>query len=1006
MISAIATLPLNGVDQENRPRPLSLLQQLDPDVPNVVTLGQTFEDLLFDAIAWWEIIGQDSGGYPTSIRRRDPSSVSLQPPNDYRSLAPLPSGQDPRGASVWIDGREVPIDKVMRFDSPNPGILTAGAKTIRQWLLLDGASSLYASDPRPLDYFTPAEGAEEIPDEEVQGILAQWRDARKRRATGWVPAALKYNSVDSPTPQELQLAELKREVRLEIANLVGVDPEDLGVSTTSRTYANAVDRRRDRINDVLAPYMRAVTDRLSMGDVTRRGVRVVWDLRDYLKSNPTEQASVHKTYHDMGALELDEIRYDIGRPPLGNEAVREAERIAREAAAAQPLPPAGQMPEDMMTNSRPTGLQLDATDTTPNGMRRLELAATSLDFRVESESRTIWGLAIPYGQVVEKWGMRFRFQPGSIEWSDQVSRVKLLRDHSFSQAIGYATKLTQTREGVVGKYKLGRGPMADEALMGAEDGVLDGLSAGVEFDLENDVLLSRDGVYDVYRAHMSETSLTAMPAFDDARVTKVAASRTEGNRAMEDCASCGQQHAPGVACASRPQNQPAPPANQQQQAPAGLQLNDDQLRTLMAQPGVMAALAGVPAQQQATTTPQGFTLSAEQLGMLAAGGHLRNLLSGMLGAPAEGNAAPAEEPRQVVDPTRRTVAVTATREAPSYRFDSKGMLQPAKHDFGLDMIAALKGGNNPDTTEHRRVMEFIRAQFDVVSSDVNELNPTIQMPRYIDQREFRYPIWSAINKGAPPNGIQPFQWPKFNTAAGLTGAHVEGVEPASGTFTTTSQSVTPTPNSGKAKISRETWDMGGMPGISDLIWRQMMRGWFEALEAAIVTELNAATPTSLGAFTVAGGTLPVGSPGTTLANEMRKYLSALHFVRGGFSFETAFTQIDLYQHLAGAVDSTGRPIFPAIGPTNADGTIETRYQSINVNGLPFLPAWALAATGIVPASSYLIDPVSVDGWASAPNQLIIDQTEVANVYIGMWGYKATAINDISGVREIIYDPAV
>ncbi len=65
----------------------------------------------------------------------------------------------------------------------------------------------------------------------------------------------------------------------------------------------------------------------------------------------------------------------------------------------------------------------------------------------------------------------------------------------------------------------------------------------------------------------------------------------------------------------------------------------------------------------------------------------------------------------------------------------------------------------------------------------------------------------------------------------------------------------------------------------------------------------------------------------------------------------------------------------------------------------------LAASGTVAASSYLFDRESVHGWASAPQRLTIDQTEVANVYVGLFGYKATAISDINGVREIVYDPA-
>src|SRR5690606_11014972 len=82
MIFSISTLSLALLDGENQEHRSPLLEQLDPDVPNVVTLAQTVEDLLFDGIAWWLVTAQDFAGYPVAVRHLDPSSVSLQPPAD------------------------------------------------------------------------------------------------------------------------------------------------------------------------------------------------------------------------------------------------------------------------------------------------------------------------------------------------------------------------------------------------------------------------------------------------------------------------------------------------------------------------------------------------------------------------------------------------------------------------------------------------------------------------------------------------------------------------------------------------------------------------------------------------------------------------------------------------------------------------------------------------------------------------------------------------------------
>lgn len=992
MLCSIATLPIVQLDRNNRQVDNPLFRQIDLDVPNVVTLAQTIEDLVFDAISWWEITGTDPDGFPIAARHRDVSSVSLVPPNTAASLAPLPSGWDPHGAKVWIDGQPVAASRVIRFDSPNQPILATGAKAIRRALLLDAAASMYADDPRPLDYFTPAEGADEIDDDEALAIIAKWKAARKQRSTGWVPSSLNYNQVSTPTPQQMQLVELQKQVGIEIANLLGVDPEDLGISTTSRTYANDVDRRRSKVNDVLAPYMRAITDRLSMGDVTRRGHRVKFDLDDYLKSNPTERAAVQKTYVDMGALTKEEVREDEGRPPLPPE-----ERPApppptddRAADPAQPEDTAG----EIMTNSRTTRLQFNAT-----GVRTLEFQATRAEFRVDAETRTIWGLAIPYNEIVSKWGMQFRFLPGSIEWSSEVSRVKFLRDHDPSNAIGYAQKLTDSPEGVLGKYKLGRKPEATAALMDAEDQISDGLSAGVEFDLDADARWNKeDGVYDVYRATMVETSLTAMPAFDDARVTKVAASRTKGGNAMEECATCGTRHAPGAAC-STPQTQPTNQPETPEAAPAGMQLSADQRRRLLDQPGVVDQLFTqlVQPQPQAEAQPQAprAELSAEQMGVLMSRPGGAQIVGALLGVQI---AEPEPERPAQVDPTRRMGATRVTDPA-SYTFDRRGQLAPAAHDFGIDLVRAT----NPtfaDKAASDRIMEFVRQNFDVVSTNVDELNPTINMPRFVDQREFMYPIFSAVNRGAPPNGVQPFSWPLFSSASGLVGANVEGTEPASGTYVTGSQSVTPVPLQGKAKISRQVWDMGGTPGLSDVLWRRIQRDWYETIEAAIVTKLAAASLTSLGTLTAGGGTGKA-----TLIAELSGFLAQLQFARGGFRFDVGFAQADLYGAFVGAVDTTGRPMFPILGQSNANGQAAGQWANVKIGGVPFLPAWALAAAGQVNATpSYLIDSTAVDAWATPPLRLTFDNHEVANVYVGVWGYHAEAVNDTAGARAINYDP--
>jgi HK97 family phage prohead protease len=926
-ICSLATMPLEQLGPDNSVVPSPLLRQLDPDVPNVVTVSQTVEDLLFESVAWWLVTSTDFAGFPMTVRHLSPSQVSVNPPSG-RNPSPLPAGTDPRGAAIWVDGQPVSASRIIRFDSPNPAVLKHAGREIRRAILLDKAAGLYADDPRPLDFFSPADGADPVDDDEIAEILRQWKAARKTRTTGYVPAALRYESVDTPNPQQLQLVELQRQASLDIANALGIDPEDLGISTTSRTYSNDVDRRRNRLNEVLSPYMRAVTDRLSMGDVTRRGYTVRFNTTEYLMPNPGERWGIYSTAQAMGALSIDEIRRAEGYPPI----------------------PAG----DQEVGGDPGLDQLIAPPPSRTfGEGSLTFADVPLvAFSVDRENRVIEGVAVPYDRVASQGGLRFRFEPGSLQVSD-VPRVKLLRDHDTRQPLGKAMQLRDTESGFLARFKVARGPDGDRALELAEDGVLDGLSVGVDFVPDRDTVADprNKGALLVRRADLREVSLVAMPAFDDARVTSVAASRTRGE-----------------------QGGPVPDTEVSTEAPEA------------------------PVE---TPEPQPLMFSASEL---------NDFLSKWKVARERHSLEEADRPTPV-DPTR-TLNLAVTREAVPYRFDRGGNFSPTgQYDFSTDLRDVFLSGDcrvdgQAGTDAGRRVMGLLQVTFaDVDTADVNELNPNIQRPDlYVDQQDYRYPIWASISKGAPPNGVQPFTFPRFSSASGLVADHVEGTEPTGGSFVTTSQTVTPTAISGKASITREVWDMGGNPAVSTLIFNQMVRGWREGLESAAATFLNtltAATDINLGVAVV----------DEDLAAAWDLALAALQFTRG-YDWSVFVIEQQLYEAFVDATASDGRKIYPQINPQNATGTASTRFVQLNLGGVVGVPSWALTATEGAANNSWLFDPMFVHGWATTPLRLEFPGTNstggyapVAYVDLAIWGYKALANSDVGAVRQVIYDNA-
>lgn len=949
LLCSFAALPMVTRDAKGKVIESKLLNQIDPNTPNVITIAGTVDDLIFEGYAWWRATDWDASGFPISCEKLDARTVTMTPPADRaKGLRTLPSEQKLPLGTVWVEGVQTPIRDALgrpimiRFDSPNPGLLKSGARSIRRLLLLETAGARYADNPRPQDYFTPEDGADTLGDTEIEEVLTAWKLARKKRTTAYVPAAMKYNTVDAPTPVELQIIEQQRKAEIGIANRMGLDPEDLGISTTTRTYQNGVDRRQDRVNDVYAPYMEAITQRLSMNDISRRGHVVVFDLNNYLKPDPKTRWENHKTAVEIGAMSIAEVRdvEDLDPNP-------ELERQARQKAA-QPVVTA---PDELarrrtsVSASRPGSVAFSRGDEDDETSATLTFAVddeTRAEFSTDLEQRTITGLMLPWNKASRdsRSYSLWRFKKDSLSWSDP-SRVKLNLDHKRTDVVAYAQKIWSTPKGLMATFKVTRAAVGDEALILAEDKVKDGFSVEVDFPGgAAGWALNEDGddlVRDVHSGQLTGCALTAAPSFDDARLTSVRASRNREDGPM--------------------------PEEKKPSEGGTLTLSAD----ASAEFGRVVSAALDAAGEKNAEQMTAFTDAVQAL--------------------VDAQQKPGE-----VNPAGARFQVN---EAPTYRFDgSRG-----EFDFSTDIIA---GAKNNDAEAMARVQSFMkndfakaRAEFAVTTSNVASLNPSINRPdMYVDQLQYPTPLWNAIRKGTISDNT-PFVLPKFNTSSGLVADHVQGTEPTPGALTTTSQTITPTAVSGKVEVTREAWDQGGNPQLSTILWRQMVRAYDEALEQGAATLFAGITP---------GGTvtLTAGGADAALAAEVKSALAALHFIRGGFRFQDFELESGLYRALAEAVDDTGRPLFPVIGAQNADGQMGNLFGALSLAGLAGRPAWALAYTAGAANKSYLFNREDVHGWASAPQRLDFEY-RVAFVDVAIWGYKAFACTRPDGVRAFVYD---
>lgn len=300
----IGTLPLLALREDSAggvtPVPRTLLDQLDPRTTPAWTLTWTVDDLLFHGVSWWRVTGRDATRYPVSVERLAPGRVTVE----------LNSGR------AFVDGRPIADADLIRFDGPDEGVLAYGGPTIRLALALTRAGQRVADDDVPTGMLRPAEGAPELSTDQVRQLLDEWQAARRERSTAYLNQAVTYSTVAFDAKSR-QLTELAALVSSELARLLNLPASRIGAPQGSgMTYANTEADRRDLVDTTLAQYLAPIYQRLSLGDVTPNGQRVVVDLTGYLRGSTTELVAAGVQAIGAGIATAAEVRTSwLGLPP-------------------------------------------------------------------------------------------------------------------------------------------------------------------------------------------------------------------------------------------------------------------------------------------------------------------------------------------------------------------------------------------------------------------------------------------------------------------------------------------------------------------------------------------------------------------------------------------------------------------------------------------------------------------------------------------------------------------
>lgn len=356
--------------------------------------------------------------------------------------------------------------------------------------------------------------------------------------------------------------------------------------------------------------------------------------------------------------------------------------------------------------------------------------------------------------------------------------------------------------------------------------------------------------------------------------------------------------------------------------------------------------------------------------------------SAIANAITEGFARLGQTPEREVVPAAPGAQFSVKEELP-YRFNGGR----GAHCFTADVVSASKENDAEAKTRLDRFMAVAFAS--IATTDVDELNPVETRPElYVPGLHFNRPLWNLVTTGTLDN-ITAFIVPKFGAKAGLVGDHTQGTEPTEGSASTTSQTITPSALSGKVILNREVVDQGGNPAVDGIIWKEMLEDYYANIENAIAAVLAAAN---------AGGEVNLSTTASdyALVNALKQEFAKLQFVKGGDRFAAFAADPQLYGALVAAKDANNQPLLPMFGPTNSDGSKRASLESVQVGSKTITPAWALDKTVANTELSYLFVPESVHAWISAPKRLDFEY-KVANVELGIWGYKAAAVTRATDV---------
>ncbi len=286
------------------------LEQPDQRQPRSVTIAATVDSLIFYSVAYWRVTSlYADDGRPSGFEWVANNRVTFTT-NQYGTEV----------KDYFVDGQLVPmggIGSLVTFQSLIPGVLQTAGTTIKAAWDIQRAASVSAATPMATTILK--NNGADLPETQIQGLLAGWNSARKNRSTAYLTSTLTAENIGF-SPRDMMYNEASQYLATEIARAMNVPAYYISADmNNSMTYQNILDGRKEFVAYSLQPYISAIEDRLSMNDITNSQNQVRFAVDDtFLRVDAKDRLDIIEKMLNLDLITVEQARSMEQLTPLGD----------------------------------------------------------------------------------------------------------------------------------------------------------------------------------------------------------------------------------------------------------------------------------------------------------------------------------------------------------------------------------------------------------------------------------------------------------------------------------------------------------------------------------------------------------------------------------------------------------------------------------------------------------------------------------------------------------------